>query len=121
MLLNKPTSVFLPVCLSSMIWSQITMASGTGLGLFAIFRLRLRQFLVQEPSVSLNQFPVHPDLAALAQIADDVPVQAGDVLAAGLGIRFSESHVDRPADLFIEERVAAVLLNVVVRRNRELA
>src|SRR5438477_12784179 len=61
------------------------------------------------------------DLAALAQVADDVPMQTRPVLAARLGVGLAESHVNRAADLFVEERVAAVGLDVVVAGNSKLA
>ena len=38
-----------------------------------------------------------------AQVADEVPVQRGLVLAAGLGVRAAEREVDGAADLLVEE------------------
>ena len=47
--------------------------------------------------------PSASEPAALAQVADEVPVQRADVLAARLGIRAAEREVHRPADLLVEE------------------
>lgn len=64
--------------------------------------LGLREFLVQEPAVLLDQFAVDVEFAALAQIADHVPMQAATVFVAGFAVTRAERQMDRAADLFIE-------------------
>ena len=48
-------------------------------------------------------------------------MEAGLVGAAGLGVGGADGHVDGAADLLVEERVARVALDVVVRAEGELA
>ena len=62
---------------------------------------------VEEAPVAVDELAVRVDLAALAQIADDVPVQRRPVQAAALRIGRAEREVDGAADLLVEERVAA--------------
>ena len=59
--------------------------------------------------------------AAAAQVADEVPVQRGLVLAAGLGVRAAEREVDGAADLLVEEDRADRALDAEVRADAELA
>src|SRR5438132_7694319 len=57
----------------------------------------------REPPVALDLDPVHLDRAALAEIADEVPVHCRLVHPAGLGIARPHRHVNGAADLLVEQ------------------
>src|SRR4051812_13669101 len=69
----------------------------------------------------LDHGSVGGDPPAAAQVADEVPVHRGDVLAAGLGIRAAQREVDRAADLLVEEDRADRAVDAVVGAEAELA
>src|SRR3954469_20000246 len=60
---------------------------------------------VQEPPVAIDELAVGVDLAAGAQVADQIPVERGAVEPSGLRIRRAEREVDGAADLLVEEDV----------------
>jgi len=53
----------------------------------------------------VHQLTIHNDLPAVPHIADHVPMDGAHVLGAGLGVTCADSHVNRAADLLIEEDV----------------
>src|SRR4051794_8215705 len=57
----------------------------------------------REGPVLLDYLAVDLDLAAAAQVADEVRVHGALVDAARLGIAGADRHVDRAADLLVEE------------------
>jgi hypothetical protein len=57
---------------------------------------------VEERSVAVHELAVSVDLPTLPQVADHVPVQCGDVLAARAGNRPAEREMDGTADLLVE-------------------
>ena len=61
--------------------------------------------VAEEAAVALDQRAVGVDLAAVAQIADEIPVQRALVGAAGDRVGGAERHVHRAADLLVQERV----------------
>ena len=61
--------------------------------------------VAEEAAVALDQHAVGVDLAALAQVAHEIPVQRALVGAAGDRVRGAERHVHRAADLLVEQRV----------------
>src|SRR5262245_54185078 len=61
------------------------------------------------------------DFAARAQVADEIPVERGLHLAAGLRLRGAGRRLHGPPDLLVEERVAGELGDGVVHPERELA
>src|SRR5689334_1948816 len=58
-----------------------------------------------ERSVLVEQLAVDANLAPLAQIADHVPVDGGDIRSAGDGDAGPERHVEGARDLLVEERL----------------
>ena len=72
-------------------------------------------------AVALDDLAVGGQAAALAQVADEVPVQGGLVLAAGLGVRAAEREVDGAADLLVEQRRADRAVDAEVRPDADLA
>ena len=59
--------------------------------------------------------------AAVAQVADQVPVQRAIVRAAGLGIRAAERQVDGAGDLLVEQDRAGGAVDPGVGADAELA
>src|SRR6266446_208438 len=76
---------------------------------------------VQKLPVAIDELAVRIDLAAGAEVADQVPVERRAVEAARLRIRGSEREVHRPADLLVEERVAREHRHGLVHAERKLA
>src|SRR5215210_22489 len=76
---------------------------------------------LEKAAVLLDQLPVGVEFSALAQIAHEVGVHAGVVLAARLGVRTAYGEVDRPAELLVEEDVRARAGDAVVGPDTELA
>jgi len=68
-----------------------------------------RPAVEDELAVSRDHFAVDGDRAARPQVADHVPVQAGLVVVAGLGVALADGGVERAADLLVEQRVPGVL------------
>src|SRR2546423_162007 len=73
-----------------------------------------RESLFREASVHDDLGAVDFDHAALAEVHDHVPVQAGLVVVAAFGISGTQGGVAGAADLFVKEGVAGVALYVVV-------
>src|SRR5215211_2345083 len=78
------------------------------------------QVELEKAAVLLDQLPISVEFSALAQVADEVGVHAGVVLAAGLGVGAAYSEVDRPAELLVEEDVCARPADAVVGPDPEL-
>src|SRR6476620_6767164 len=76
---------------------------------------------VQTVPVAVDELAVREDLAARAEVADQIPVQGRAVQAPRFRIRGSEREVDRPADLLVEEGVAGKELQGLGEAERELA
>src|SRR5919197_95141 len=74
-----------------------------------------------EVSGAPDQLVVRVDLAVLAQVADQVPVEPGAILPAQLLEPESEREVHRPPDLLVEEDVATEAVDLVVETERNLA
>src|SRR5829696_6260539 len=72
------------------------------------------QVELQKAAVLLDQLPISVQFSALAQVADEVRVHAGVVLAAGLGVGAAYSEVNSPAELLVEEDVRACPADAVV-------
>src|SRR5829696_5622892 len=60
------------------------------------------------------------DFALAAEVAHEIPVECGLVLAAAFGIGLAERHVHGAAQLLVEERVSGELLHGVVHPEGEL-
>src|SRR5919109_1182148 len=75
----------------------------------------------REAPVEHEHVAVGGQPSALAQVADEVPVQRRRVLAAGLGVRAAEREVHRAADLLVEEDRARRPVDPEVRPDAELA
>src|ERR1700735_2469071 len=73
-----------------------------------------------ELAVFLHHDAVDFELAAEAEVADEVGVDGGLVGAAGLGIGLAEGHVDRAAELLVEEDLAGAAVDAVVGADAEL-
>src|SRR5204863_8318024 len=82
---------------------------------------RPREAFAGEFAVDVDLDAVDLDVAALAEVDDHVPVEAGLVVVAGLGVAGAQREVAGAADLFVEEGGAGVLLDVVVGADRALA
>src|SRR5436853_2818027 len=83
--------------------------------------LRAAQRSDDEPAVALQLDAVDRDRAALAQIADQVPVHGGLVCAACLGVARADGHVHRAADLLLEQDLLGGRGDRVVGPDPELA
>src|SRR5436190_1691697 len=59
--------------------------------------------------------------AALAKVADHVPVNGRVVHAAGLGVARAQRQVERAADLLVEQDLLGAGLDPVVRADPELS
>src|SRR5215217_9148959 len=79
-----------------------------------------RKVELEKAAVLLDQLPIRIQFPVLAQVADEVGVHAGVVLAAGLGVGAAYSEVDRPAELLVEEDVCARPADAVVGPDPEL-
>src|ERR687898_271168 len=79
-----------------------------------------REVELQKAAVLLDQLPIGVEFSTLAQVADEVGVHAGVVLAAGLGVGAAYSEVDRSAELLVEEDVRARPADAVVGPDPEL-
>src|SRR5581483_351741 len=77
--------------------------------------------LAEEAARLPDELAVGVDLAVLAEIADQVPVERRPVLASRLGEPGAERDVDRAADLLVEEDVARKAVDLVVEPERALA
>jgi hypothetical protein len=75
----------------------------------------------REAPVLLEDLAVRVQHAAGAEVADEVPVQGGDVRAAGLGVRPADGGVDGAADLLVEEDHADRAVDAEVRADADLA
>src|SRR5918992_5118795 len=64
-----------------------------------------REVEVRERPVPLYEFAVGVELAALSQVADQIPVHARVVLASGLLVGAPDREVHRAAELLVEEDV----------------
>src|SRR3954454_4001560 len=85
-------------------------------GTVAIFRLRPSR----EGAVLQERLAVGAQPAAVAQVADQVPVHHRLVRAAGLGIGAPEREVDRPADLLVVEDRPDRAVDAEVRADADL-
>src|SRR3954454_6500481 len=74
-----------------------------------------------ERSVLHHGLAVGAQPAAVAQVADQIPVQRGLVRPARLGIRAPEREVDGSADLLVEQDRARGAVDAEVRAHPELA
>src|SRR5215210_441488 len=79
-----------------------------------------RKVELEKAAVLLDQLPVRVEFAPVAQVADQVRVNARLVLAAGLGVGAAYGKVDRPAELFVEEDVRTRPADAVVGSDAEL-
>src|SRR6185437_2059671 len=73
--------------------------------------------LVNDEAVRVNR----PAAGFGAHVADHVPVERRHILAAGLRVGVAEGEVEGAADLFVVERVPAILLDAVVVPHGALA
>src|SRR5690606_29837495 len=69
--------------------------------------LKTREAITGEHAILVELLAVDFNVAAVSQVADHVPVQAGLVVVAGFRVTRAQGEVDRPADLFVEECIAA--------------
>src|SRR3954451_18932252 len=69
----------------------------------------------------LQDLAVGRQSTAIAQVADEVPVNSGLVDAAGLGIGAAEREVDGAADLLVEQDRADRAVDPAVRADADLA
>src|SRR4051794_39452599 len=74
-----------------------------------------------ELAVPGDQLAVGGDAPAVAQVADEIPVDRAGVLAAGFRVRAADRHVDGAADLLVEEDRADRAVDAEVRADAELA
>src|SRR4051794_9419578 len=74
-----------------------------------------------EAPVFLEWLAVDRDPAAPAQIAHQIGVDGALVLAAALRVAGADRHVDRAADLLVEEHVAGSAVDAEVGADAELA
>src|SRR6266498_233503 len=75
---------------------------------------------LEETARPPDELTVGVDLAVGAQVANEVPVQRGGVLAAELLEGRAECDVHRPADLLVEERVVGEAVDLVVEPEGDL-
>src|SRR4051812_27344363 len=78
-------------------------------------------FFVHEAAVLEQRLAVGAEAAALAQVADHVPVDGRLVRAARLGIGAADREVHGPADLLVEEDRADRAVDPEVRADADLA
>src|SRR5206468_7223038 len=83
---------------------------------------RLRDRTLNPPgAVLLDDLAVQEDLAARAQVLDDVPMDLALVRPADVREAVAEGEMDRPVDLLVEERVLHELRDAGVATDAELA
>src|SRR5687768_6366794 len=111
----------LMVCRSSGVAGRIWMSSMVSLGRPCTSKLQARKPVARELAVDEHLLPVDLRVPAFAQVHDHVPVEAGLVRVAALGVAGAEGEVDRAADLFVEEGVARVAGDAEVGADRALA
>src|SRR3712207_6416998 len=73
-----------------------------------------REIEVGERAVFLYELPVGVELAAFAQVTDQIPVHARVVLTSGLLVGAADRKVHRTAELLVEEDVLRRLADAVV-------
>src|SRR3954470_15049976 len=76
--------------------------------------------VLEEAPALLDDRAVGGQSPAGAQIADEVPVDRGAVLAAGLRVRAAQGEVDGPADLLVEQDRAHRPVDPEVRADSDL-
>lgn len=76
---------------------------------------------IEESAVFADELAVDGDLAALAEVADHVPMQAGLVRRAGFGVGGADGRVEGAADLLVEQRVLGILGDRVIASKGQLA
>jgi hypothetical protein len=74
-----------------------------------------------EFAVFIKQFVVHTDFTVLFDIAYEIPMDAGFVLASCFRVSGAHSHVKGASDLFIVQDAFCKLLNAIVRANGEFS
>src|SRR4051812_43653076 len=80
-----------------------------------------RLCLLEEVPRPPDELAVRVDLALLAQVAHEVPVQRGGVPAAELLERRANRDMHGAADLLVEERVVGKAVDLVVQPEGALA
>jgi 16S rRNA (adenine(1408)-N(1))-methyltransferase len=75
----------------------------------------------EESAVPQKRFAVDRRFAGLTQVADHVPMDGRAVQAAGVGVAGAERHVDRAADLLVEEDVFGEARDAEIRAEGEFA
>src|ERR1044072_9296864 len=80
-----------------------------------------RVLLDDEFPVDLEVLAVNFNLAAAAQVADEVGVDGGLVDAARLGVAAADSHVNGAAELLVEQHLAGAAIDRVVGADPELS
>ena len=71
--------------------------------------------------VPLDHFPVQAHFGILAQVADHVPVNGGNVRASGGLVGIPQSQVQRASDFFVEQDVFGELLNAEIGAKGKLS
>src|SRR3954451_1616548 len=84
-------------------------------------RCRVARSFVHEAAVLEQRRAVRAEAAAVAQVADHVPVDGRLVRAARLGIGAADREMDRAADLLVEEDRADGTVDPEVRADADLA
>ena len=74
----------------------------------------------QKLAALVEWYAVYGDLAAVAHVADHVPVDGRFVLATCIGVAGPHSRVNRPAEFFVKENIAREFLDPVVRPDGEI-
>ena len=72
-------------------------------------------------SVSQKLLTICRHDAAVADVADQIPVDCGAVSAAAVWVARTDRHVHRAADLFVEQDVAGEASDIHIRAEGELA
>src|SRR5215217_6483425 len=86
-----------------------------------IWRSSRRELEVEKAAVSLYELAVGVELAASAQIADQIPVHARVVPAAGLLVGAPDRQVHRTAELLVKQDVLGRPRNAVVGPDPQLS
>src|SRR5919107_2558358 len=81
---------------------------------------RLPEIVLGKHALLLQELPVGVQLATFAEVADQIPVHARLVLAAGLLVGAANGEVYRAAKLFVEKYVLSRPRDAVVRSDPEL-
>src|SRR5947209_8522579 len=74
----------------------------------------LAALLHDKLTVFAEQLAIHADLAALAQVADHIPVEGRLVDAERLGNAGAQGKVNSPTHLLIEKRIFRTAINIVI-------